>query len=118
MGAALSKQADRVSVRISGKFGFDSWRTLRSARNAALDSGLQLSLDLESCSHVDMAGLGALMIAQQTVRDVRLHRCGTHLLACFAALGICDRCAARGDARADCPRNAAVETPRSVRRPA
>lgn len=104
MTATLTRSADRVAVRIDGELGYRVWKTLRDAREAARQSKLPLWLDIQSCSHIDMAGIGAVMIAQERLPCVQVRGCQKGFIEYFEAFGICAHCATAATAETACPR--------------
>lgn len=105
MTATLSRNADCVAVRIDGKLGYDVWKILRDAREAARHAQLPLWLDVRSCSQIDMAGIGAVMVAQERLSCVELRGCQERFVKYFQAFGICDHCSTTTASAAACPRS-------------
>lgn len=104
MTVTLSKKADCVAVRIDGELGYHAWKPLRDAREAAHQSHLPLWLDIEACSRIDMAGIGAVMIAQERLACVQLRGCHAGFVDYFEAFGICTHCATAAASAESCPK--------------
>ena len=104
MNATLSTKLDRVSVSIDGSLGYGIWQVLRDARNAALNAHLPLSLDIRRCDHIDMAGIGAVLLAQEKLGRVELCGCQIQFVRYFRAFGICKHCATASAAVPSCPK--------------
>lgn len=108
MSATFTSHRDHVSVQIDGNLGYDVWRILRDARNAALAAKLPLRLEIGNCDRVDMAGIGTLLIAQERLPHVELSGCPQRFVESFRVLGICKNCSATRASGPDCPKASAV----------
>jgi ABC-type transporter Mla MlaB component len=105
MSATLSTNADRVSVRIDGNLGYDIWQILRDARNTALNAHLPLFVDMNRCEHIDMAGIGAVLLAQEKLSRVELCGCQAQFVQYLKAFGVCRQCSAAKPPVPDCPKS-------------
>lgn len=104
MTATLSRNTNCVTVRIDGELSYGVWKTLRDARETAHHSHLPLSLDIQSCSRIDMAGIGAVMIAQERLACVQLRGCHAKFVEHFEAFGICAHCGTATTSDVACPK--------------
>jgi hypothetical protein len=106
MSAIYSVSPETVSVTVTGRLGYSTWRVLRDARIAALERQLPLHLDISCCHGGDMGGLGALMIAQHQLGKISIVGCDEYFSAWFNSIGVCERCCTRGPGCAICPQDA------------
>lgn len=104
MSATFTSHRDHVSVQIDGNLGYDVWRILRDARNAALAAKLPLRLEIDKCATVDMAGIGTLLIAQERLPHVELSGCPQRFIESFRVLGVCEHCATTRATNPNCPK--------------
>ena len=100
MTATYSSCQDHVAVRIEGKLDYDVWTTLRDARNAAKAANLPLQFEMRSCEEIDMAGIGAVLVAQDRLAHVELTGCPSKFIKYLDAFGVCAKC----DTHAGCPK--------------
>jgi hypothetical protein len=92
MSATVSDRPDHVAVQIQGKLGYDIWTTLRDARNAAKAANVPLHFTMNACDEIDMAGIGALLVAQDRLPHVELSGCPRQFIKYFDAFGVCRKC--------------------------
>jgi hypothetical protein len=104
MSAMLMIEKDQVFVSVSGTLGYKVWPVLRDARQTAQARSLPLCIDVQDCSTGDMAGIGSIMLAQETLSSVKLSGCHGVFFNCFDKFGICERCSVELDNPMGCSR--------------
>ena len=109
MSAIYSVSPKDVTVTITGRLGYNTWRVLRDARIAAIERQLPLHLDISACRGGDMGGLGALMIAQYQLGKISIVGCDKNFSSWFGSIGVCDRCCTRDGACANARARAEAE---------
>lgn len=105
MSATLSVSSDRVLVQVQGELGYSVWQTLRDARETAVKAAIPLHIDISDCSHGDMAGLGAVLLAQAHLPTVAISGCHAAFIDCFSSFGVCKQCATTCGMPPTCPRH-------------
>ncbi len=103
MSAVISLEKDRVVVSVRNSLGYEIWPVLRDARNSAESTHLPLCINIEDCQTGDMAGIGAILLAQSKLPSVKLAGCHGVFFKCFHHFGICDQCSEEMSNSLGCP---------------